>query len=200
MNPVTNVKINAKDTADTFNDFFCNIARKIQSNIKPLNDAEGMRLYGQSSINDTMSHNSSTLDFSNVGFNFGEISYDILKTLIKKIEVHKSSGVDHISASLLKSTFRILIQQFRFLLNLCLDTCIFPDKWKQCLITPLFKAGLQTDPSNYRPVACIPLPGKLLEKCIYTQVYTYLEDNKLLSNMQFGFRSGRSTQHAVFFF
>lgn len=120
--------------------------------------------------------------------------------LIKQIETHKNSGIPNVSSSLFKTSIKILISQFRFLLNLCLDTAIFPDKWKESIITPLFKSGSLTDPNNYRPIACIPLPGKLLEKCIYNQIYPYLEHYKLLSDIQYGFRRSKSTQGAIFNF
>ena len=35
------------------------------------------------------------------------------------------------------------------------------------------------------------------EKCIHTRLYSYLMDNQLITNSQYGFRTGLSTSHAI---
>ncbi len=50
---------------------------------------------------------------------------------------------------------------------------------------------------NYTPITVIPPLSKVMEKIIYNQLSQYLESNGLLCPHQFGFRQGRSTQHAV---
>lgn len=85
---------------------------------------------------------------------------------LKKIETHKNSGLPKLTSALFKTLAKILLNQCRYLFNLCLCTCTFPISWKTVTVTPLFKAGSPNDPGNYRPIACIPLPGKILEKCI----------------------------------
>lgn len=123
-----------------------------------------------------------------------------VKKLIKKIENHKSSGIPGIKSSLFKITAKILVPQFKFLFNLCLRLSIFPSAWKNTIVTPLYKAGDPSQPGNYRPIACIPLPAKLLEKCIHNQLYDYLESCNLLTDEQFGFRRFRNTQQSIFKF
>ena len=75
---------------------------------------------------------------------------------------------------------------------------MFPDAWKKATIIPLYKGGAKNDVNNLRPVSLLPLPGKLLEKCIYSQTLHYLEDNKILNDAQGGFRPNRSTISTVF--
>ena len=55
-------------------------------------------------------------------------------------------------------------------------------------ISPLFNRGNKQDPSNYRPISVLPTISKLLEKAVHMQLYSYLRDNNLLSQKQFGFR------------
>lgn len=50
--------------------------------------------------------------------------------------------------------------------------------------------------NNHRPISLLPLPGKLLETLIHTRIYSHLEDQHLLTESQWGFRPGRSTQDA----
>ena len=50
---------------------------------------------------------------------------------------------------------------------------------------------------NYRPISVLPVLSKVFELTVHHQLYDYLDENNLLSNVQFGFRKNRSTQHAV---
>lgn len=47
---------------------------------------------------------------------------------------------------------------------------------------------------NYRPITVLPACSKIFEKCLYRQLYDYLEKHKLLSSCQFGFRKQRNTE------
>lgn len=191
LKPDTNEKCNKGETSEIFNTFFTNIAQNTQQSIPPLNETEKRYL-------DNLSEEQYTTLPSS--FTFGDVSYDELKRLLKEIAKYKGSGVEKITSKNLKKRFVILIGQFKFILNLALRTSIFPTKWKEALVTPLYKTGHSSDLNNYRPIACIPLPGRILEKCIFSQFYNYLEVNKLLSQVQFGFRRNLGTLQAVSLF
>ena len=62
-----------------------------------------------------------------------------------------------------------------------------PTAWKTAIITPLFKKGRPTDPSNYRPVSLTSAFGKIMERVIASSVVQYLNHNNLLNNNQHGF-------------
>ena len=68
---------------------------------------------------------------------------------------------------------------------------------KTSKILPLFKAGELTSVSNYRPIAQLSSLSKVLEKIIFNQTNKFLVDNKVMHDLQFGFRQGHSTNHAV---
>ena len=42
------------------------------------------------------------------------------------------------------------------------------------------------DPNNYRPITVLPTIARF-ERLLYDQMHTYLADNKLQGNQQFGF-------------
>ena len=56
----------------------------------------------------------------------------------------------------------------------------------------MYKKGKREDPLNYRPVSLTSVVCKLLEKIIREKWIQHLEERKMLSEKQFGFRSGRS--------
>ena len=69
----------------------------------------------------------------------------------------------------------------------------FPDSWKYANVQPIHKKENRQIISNYRPISLLPICGKILEKIVIDQVYTFLNVNNLLSKNQSGFRPGDST-------
>ena len=73
-----------------------------------------------------------------------------------------------------------------------IGTGTLPSAWKSARITPIFKKGSKTEPSNYRPVSLTSIVCKTLEKIVRKHIMEHLTSNNLLSDEQYGFRSGRS--------
>ena len=64
--------------------------------------------------------------------------------------------------------------------------------WKKSNICPIHKKGDKQVINNYRPVSLLPICGKVFERLIFNSVYEYLEEHKLLSADQSGFRANDS--------
>lgn len=79
------------------------------------------------------------------------------------------------------------------MMNRSLAEGSIPAEWKHATVTPIFKSGSRTDPSNYRPVSVLPVFSKILERAVHRTVYAYLQENKFLSTYQSGFRLLHST-------
>jgi len=60
-------------------------------------------------------------------------------------------------------------------------------------VTAIYKKGQRADRSNYRPVSLTSVCCKILESLIRDHVMTYLLQNNLLSNKQYGFIKRKST-------
>lgn len=74
---------------------------------------------------------------------------------------------------------------------------VFPSEWKASRVSPVFKQGIKSDPSNYRPISVIPVIAKIFEKIVFEQLYDYLNSNNLMTPCQSGFRSFHSTLTAL---
>ena len=62
---------------------------------------------------------------------------------------------------------------------------------------PVYKAGSTENLSNYRPISCLPVISKIIEKLVCKRLYHYLPANSLLYDLQFGFQAGKSTVHPL---
>ena len=134
---------------------------------------------------------------SEFGFEF--ITENIVRKMISEIKISKSSAIDNLSSKILKDSFSVLIIELTYLYNKCIERSIFPRAWSIGKISPIPKLNVNsTKVKDWRPITQIPLPGKLLERILHDQIYTYLESNQLLYNNQYGFRKGKSTSQAIF--
>ena len=75
----------------------------------------------------------------------------------------------------------------------------WPSDWQRAYFMPLFKGdGSQLDPDNYRLLAISSVVSKLFEKILYRRIQAWSERVGLLSDLQGGFRAGRSTVDQLF--
>ena len=81
--------------------------------------------------------------------------------------------------------------------NMFLKVDTFPKRWACANLVPLFKwVGSMLDPSSYRPIRLTDVVGKLYCECVWVSVST--RGMSRLSELQAGFRAGRSTMDHLF--
>ena len=103
---------------------------------------------------------------------------EVLKHL-KELDASKAMGPDN-------------MKPLTLIFQKSVSSGIVPSAWKEARITPIFKKGNKTEPSNYRPVNLTSIVCKTLEKLVRKSILSHLTKNHLLSDKQYGFRSGRS--------
>ena len=81
--------------------------------------------------------------------------------------------------------------------NQSIETGIVPDILKVSQISPVYKGGDATDPSNYRPIATLSPFSKVLELLVYNELYSFIDKHQILYKYQFGFKKGYSTEQAI---
>ena len=109
-----------------------------------------------------------------------------------------SAGPDEIHYQLLK---HLPSSSLLLLLNKIWLFGDFPSDWRKAIVIPIPKPGKDpTKPTNYRPIDLTSCICKTMEGMINHRLVWYLESHKLLTNVQCGFRSRRSTfDHLVRF-
>ena len=98
-----------------------------------------------------------------------------IEKILGGTKVCEAAGIDDLSGRFLKDGSRVLSKPISELCNLSIKLGSFPDACKIAKLKPLFKKGLKTNPSNYRPISLLPLIFKVIEKLIHEQVLFYLK-------------------------
>ena len=129
---------------------------------------------------------------------FEIIGEEILLKEINKISIYKSSGITDMPTYILKMSFQILIQQLLVIINKSIFTGYFPHKWRKAIVVPIPKVNTPEEIGDLRPIALTPLPGKIIERFIHTQISNHLEELNILTQFQNGFRKEHSTIDTIF--
>ncbi|KAJ2947549.1 hypothetical protein O0L34_g17337 [Tuta absoluta] len=116
-----------------------------------------------------------------------------VRRVLCSLDVNKASGPDGIPARVLRLCAPELSPVLTRLFRLSLKERTVPGAWKLANVQPVPKKGDRADPAHYRPIAITSILCKVMERVLNSKLLTYLEDNDLLSDRQYGFRRGRST-------
>ena len=114
--------------------------------------------------------------------------------LLQGLNVNKAAGPDCIPNKLLKACAEEIAPALTVIFRKSLETGELPKDWKTANVTPIFKKGDKHSAQNYRPVSLTSVCCKLLEHIVCKHVLGHLEKNKILSELQHGFRSGHSCE------
>ena len=108
-----------------------------------------------------------------------------------------SSGYDNLPALLIKENKIIFTPILMYRVNLSLTQGIFSRQLKIAAIIPIFKAGLNGNIANYRPISLLTAISKNYERIFCTRLSNFFDKHKILYQLQFGFRPKHSTQLAM---
>ena len=72
-----------------------------------------------------------------------------IENLLNDLKIHKASGPDVISATILKETSDIIAPILQAIFQISPDTGRVPADWSTAFVAPIFKKGSHTLPSNY---------------------------------------------------
>jgi hypothetical protein len=117
---------------------------------------------------------------------------------INKLGTGTAPGYDNINSNFLKENVKYLAPPLVHIYNLSLESGIFPQAFKLAKVIPLHKSGNKDDINNFRPISLLSVFSKVLEKLVKMQLSSYLSENNIITNLQFGFRSDKSITDALF--
>ena len=131
-------------------------------------------------------------------FELPPIDFPTVYKLTKNIKDYKSSGMSTISSKIWKIFADTYNNLFVHLFNLKCIQAHYPDEWKVATVVPLPKTPNANKPGDLRPISLLPLPGKILKHHIHDSLQIYLDNNKLISKFQNGFRKNHSPKRTIF--
>ena len=94
--------------------------------------------------------------------------------------------------------YDIIASVITSIINKSLLQGTFCDQWKMATVTPLLKkSDLELHLQNYRPVSNLSYISKTVERCVVSQLNSYLSANNLQSGHQSAYKESFSTETAL---
>ena len=127
---------NQTTVASMFNEYFVNIAESIGNPDEVNEDTEARSLVQK------RHSNHSSIMWINVNvdtpsqFKFQHVASDEVNKKILKLSSKKSMGCDKIPPKMVKLGVQSLCTHITFLINMCIDKCVFPSCLKKADVTP----------------------------------------------------------------
>ena len=171
------------EIAESFNEHFSTIASKLRT-----------KLDSSLSSKNSKSKSSPSKIFPSLFFT-PTTAYEV-KKVISTIKPKNSCGVDEFPTKLLRYLPTSALDLLAHIFNLSLSTGKYISVFKVAKVTPVYKNGNAHIVSNYRPISVLSAFSKILEKLVHKRILSFLNQNNILSNLQFGFRPSFSTQLA----
>jgi hypothetical protein len=173
------------DSVNLVNEYFGNIGKKLAEDISQNVTTDSSRY----NYNERNKHPNSFVLLDTDPAEVNEV--------IISLKSNSAPGWDNVPSCFIKLAKNALIPIICHLANLCFRQGIFPSALKKSIITPVHKGGNEEILGNYRPISVLPSISKILEKLLNKRLINYLEKYKILSNAQYGFRQGKTTDDAI---
>ena len=192
LNPTNNAKPvpdnlkPSRDQANKFNKHFVSIA----SSIIDKNQLVNPDLKQVENVVNTRKPSTSN-------FEIPLLDTNTLDKLIRSLPTNVATGLDGISAPLLKLISPAILESLTKVLNCSIQSGICPSALKRARVTPVHKSGSASDPNNFRRISVLPIISKLHERHICTQLMLYLRSFNLIVSTQSGFRPHHSTESVL---
>ena len=172
----------SQQIANSFNDYFCNIAETLKRD-NGLVCSDGRTI--KTETQDSRCQRSINLEDSSAP--------EIIE-IVKGLKIKSTSDMSILP---LKKVSNILAPVLSCLVSASLHQGKFPQKLKIAKVIPLHKGGSRAEISNYRPISLLSCFSKIFEKIMQARLLDHLKSEKILFDSQYGFRAGHSCEHAL---
>ena len=127
------------------------------------------------------------------------ISYKEVETQLKKVKCGKAPGPDSMKPELFKYLLNNenLIVKLTHILNVIIETQIFPGEWKTSN-TILVPKKSRPKPNDLRPIALTNISYKILMGIIKSKIEKHLNENDAINDFQSGATTGRRVTENIF--
>ena len=125
-----------KTNANTFKEFFCNLASDLVAKL-PLPS----KRFGLDTVRN---YCQDILGLLPSKFKFSNVTEDLALQLLKDVNIDKAAGIDNLSGKFLKDGENILVKPISELCNLSIKYSFFPTDCQIAKLKPLFKEDSTT--------------------------------------------------------
>lgn len=117
--------------------------------------------------------------------------------VLQSMKNTNSTDIDDLQIQPIKFVCDIIAPVLEYIINLIFMSSVYPSKLQVSKVLVIFKGGDKSVLSNYRPISIIPVFSKCIEKLICDRMTSFVQKHKILTDCQYGFVKGKSTETAL---
>lgn len=127
-----------------------------------------------------------------------EIRKEDIMEEIGKLKMGKAAGPDKVSNEMIRNMSNVQIEILTEIMDAIRTSKKIPKSWKESTTILLFKGkGDKADLMAYRPIALLPCLYKIYSAIQNKRLTKWMEENKISTENQHGFRKGTDTADAA---
>ena len=108
-------------------------------------------------------------------FSFYRVNPDKMLKIIGNIDSKKATQQGDIPVRIIKENKFTFSKVLSEMFNFYIDNNFFPNGLKKADVKPVYKKDVPFDKTNYRPINILPVLSKSFERCLYDQIYEYID-------------------------
>ena len=121
----------------------------------------------------------------------GHLNPDLWQRVVRKMKPWKAPGPDGLQSFWWKVFGSINAVLYQIILSHLISGKSLPQRWiSDGRVVLIYKSGSRSDPSNFRPIACLNTCYKLLTGVVATYLDTYVRERNILPDEQVALRGG----------
>ena len=121
-----------------------------------------------------------------------------VEQMVKRLKSGKASGLDMLSAELLKNLNDNFFRTFVALFKKIFKNGEFPEEWAIGIIVVIFKGGEKENLDNYRGITLLSIFGKLFTGILLHRLNNVVSDYEIIGQNQIAYRKGYQTSDHIF--
>ena len=87
-----------------------------------------------------------------------------MEAAIKSLKANSAPGPDGMTSELLSKCVSVMSEPLASLFSKSMHEASVPSLLKQAAVVPIYKGGVRSDPSNYRPVSLTTILMNIMKK------------------------------------
>ena len=127
----------------------------------------------------------------------GSVTAERVKEVLEALRVDSATGPDLLPTRVLKQCAGALAAPVAGLAQRILKSGVWPQKWMEHWVAPVFKKKSVFNPLNYRGVHITSQLSKVMERVILELLTPFLEDAGAFGEHQFAYRKGHGARDAL---
>ena len=112
---------------------------------------------------------------------------------LRRLNPSRAHGPDELSPQLLRLVAEELAPALTIIFQQSYDLSSTTKDWNSAIVTPIYKEGLKSDPSNNRPISLTCICFKIMEHIMLSHIAKHIAKNNIIINEQHGSRYKLST-------